>query len=406
MLKDKEKLENFLNQKTENIVFDTKLCEEIRNYMLEKYNIPTGATMDMIAQRVSLKEKNEFILFCLLDGIDYVKKQNYKNEYYTDIEIEQYTHTKLETDKIKFPLKIKCDQVSSDQWIGAIDTKFFMDLRKNQLIRYNANAQRVMKRIIKGENILFKLIPNKAAIKAIRSLIHNNIYIPTTITLNIPYNSDVDFYFDNEKRILVINNIQHFDISDGYHRYLAICEEGDTYQEFNYPMEIRITNFGDEKVRQFIFQEDQKTKMSKTNSKSMDMNRSSNAVVDRLNESTTFNLKGQIGRNDGTVNYASLSDLIEYFYFKEKKVYTNIDIMNVVNDVKQKLNALTEYKTDYMNMILGLKELTLIFYVFDIESDINKACKIIDDLISSGVHNKINMKPVSKGLFNPLKQIL
>lgn len=406
MLKAKEELEVFLNKKTENIVFNTELCEQIRNYMLEKYNISTGTTMDMIAQRVSLKEKNEFILFCLLDGIDHVTGKEYKKEYYTNIEIEQYTYTKLELNKINFPLRIKCDQVSHDQWIGATNTKFFMDLRREQLIRYNANAQRVMKRIIKGESIIFKLIPNKLAIKAIRTLMRSGIYIPTTITLNIPYNSDADFYFDEKQRELVINSIQSFDISDGYHRYLSICEEGDSSPEFNYPMEIRITNFEDDKVRQFIFQEDQKTKMSKADSKSMDINRYSNNVVDRLNESSTFNLKGQIGRNEGTVSYPALSELIEYFYFKEKKAYTNIDIINVVNDLKQKLNAITEYDVKYMNMILGLKELAIILYVFDNESDINKACQIIDNAISSGFAEQIKVKPVTKALFNPLKRII
>lgn len=406
MLKAKENLEVFLNQKTEQIVFNNILCENIRNYMLEKYNIPTGVTMDMIAQRVSLKEKNEFILFCLLDGIDYVTKKDYKKDFYTNIEIEQYSKTTLEKEKVEFPLRIRCDQVAQDQWIGATNTEFFMGLRRDQLIRYNANAQRVMKRIIKGENIIFKLIPNKFAIKAIRILMHNNMYIPTTITLNIPYDSETEFYFDSKARELVIDKIQAFDISDGYHRYLAICEEGDNFPEFNYPMEIRITNFADEKTRQFIYQEDQKTKMTKANSKSMNINRYSNNVVDRLNESSTFNLKGQIGRNEGTIDYSALSDFIEYFYFKAKKTYTNIDVINTVNDVKQKLNALTEFNTSYMNMILGFKELAVILYIFDKEKDINKACQIVDKLIASGITEQIKTKPVSKTLFNNIEQLL
>jgi len=406
MLKAKEDLEVFLNQKTEKIVFNTELCEKIRNYLLEKYDIPTGTTMDMIAQRVSLKEKTEFILFCLLDGIDYATDKNYTETFYTNIEIEQYSNTKLEMDKIKFPIRIECNQVAPDQWIGAVDTKFFMDLRREQLIRYNVNAQRVMKRIIKEESILFKLIPNKLAIKAIRLLMRNKQYIPTTITLNIPYASEADFYFDAKERELVIKSIKSFDISDGYHRYLAMCEEKDNNPDFNYPMEIRITNFVDEKVRQFIFQEDQKTKMTKTNSKSMDTNRYSNDVVDRLNSSSTFNLKGQIGRNEGTVNYSALSDLIEYFYFKEKRTYSNMDVINTMNNVKQRLNAITEYNVTYMNAVLDAKELAIIFYVFNKESDINKACQIIDSAISSGVAKQIKTTVISKAIFNAIEKIL
>ena len=80
-------------------------------------------------------------------------------EFYSDLEINQYLTEKLEVDTVKFPIRLKCLQVSDDQWIGAADTNFFMKLRRAQLIRYNANAQRVMKRIIKGESVLFKLVP-------------------------------------------------------------------------------------------------------------------------------------------------------------------------------------------------------------------------------------------------------
>ena len=42
MLKSRQDLESFLSNKCESIVFNTELCEKIRNYMLEKYNISTG----------------------------------------------------------------------------------------------------------------------------------------------------------------------------------------------------------------------------------------------------------------------------------------------------------------------------------------------------------------------------
>ena len=405
MLKSKSELEKFLEKKCEDIVFDGKLCEKIREYMLEKYDIPTGTTMDMIARNI-LGNQTEFVLFCLIDGIDYTTKNDYKKEFFTELEINQYSKEKLETKIIKFPLRIKCDQVTSDQWIGATNTKFFMDLRRAQLIKYNTNAQRVMKRIIKGENILFKLIPNKLAIKAIRVLMQKNMYIPTVITLNIPYDSDAMFYFDEDKRELIVNKLDAFDISDGYHRYLAMCEENDANEQFNYPMEIRIINFTDEKTRQFIFQEDQKTKMAKNNSNAMDNNRASNNVIDKLNEMSTFEFKGQIGLNEGNINYAALSNVIEYFYFSDKKEYTNIDIRNVRDDVKEKLNALAEYDNSYITKILGIRELALIFYVFNKEKDINRACQIIDDIIKTDKLKEIKNYKASKPLFNSIEQLI
>lgn len=405
MLKSRQDLESFLSSRCESIVFNSELCEQIRNYMLDKYNIPTGTTMDMIARNI-LGNQTEFVLFCLVEGIDHIQKTDYIEEFFTEIEIKQYKIEKLEKDTIKFPIKIKCDQVTPDQWIGVTNVKFFMELRRAQLIKYNANAQRVMKRIIKGENVLFKLIPNKLAIKSIRSLMQRNMYVPTTITLNVPYDSDAQFYFDEQARELVINELDTFDISDGYHRYLAMCEESDENEQFNYPMEIRIINFTDEKTRQFIFQEDQKTKMAKDNSNAMNANRPSNNVIDKLNEMSTFEFKGQIGINEGSINYVELSNVIEYFYFRKKKEYANIDIRNVRDNVKEKLNALAEYDSKYITKVLGTKELALIFYVFDQESDLNKACKIIDKALKSNGLNDIKGNKITNTLFKSIANLL
>ena len=405
MLKSRENLESFISNKCENIVFNPEKCEKIRNYMLEKYNIPTGTTMDMIARNI-LASQTIFVLFCLVDGMDFVEEVNYKKEFFTEIEISQFSVTKLETETVSFPLKIKCDQVASDQWIGATNTKFFMNLRRAQLIKYNVNAQRVMRRIIKGENVLFKLIPNKLAIKAIKVLMQNNMYIPTTITLNIPYDSDAKFYFNEQTRELIIDKLDSFDISDGYHRYLAMCEESDENEQFNYPMEIRIINFTDEKTRQFIYQEDQKTKMAKDNSNAMNTNRPSNNVIDKLNEMVTFEFKGQIGINKGNIDYTALSNVIEYFYFSKKKEYTNIDIREVRDDVKEKLNALVEYDANYLKKVFKEKEIAFIFYVFNKEENIIKACREIDEVLKSDRLDDIKAYKVTKSLFKAIENLL
>jgi hypothetical protein len=405
MLKSKSELISFLEKRCENIAFNNDLYTQIREYMLDKYEIPTGTTMDMIARNM-LDEQTEFLLFCLVDGIDVAIKSKYKKEFFSEIEIDSYTKQKMESSKIKFPIVIKCDQVSKDQWIGACNSRFFMDLRRDQLIRYNVNAQRVMDRKIKGENIIFKIIPNKIAIKAIKILMQKNLYIPTTITLNIPYDSDADFYFDENNRKLVINNIDLFNISDGYHRYLAMSELSDENPDFNYPMEIRIINFTDEKTRQFIYQEDQKTKMSRSNSRSMSINRASNNVIDRLNEMSAFDFKGQISRVDGTIDYAAMSDFIEHFYFKDKNTYTNMDIRNVANEVKEKFNALSERDSTYINKVLDFKELAVIFYVFNTESDLQKAVDIIDKALKSGVSKQFKHFKITKSLFNTISKLL
>jgi len=405
MLKSKSDLVDFLRRRCEKIVFNNEICTKIREYLLEQYNIPVGTTMDMIA-RSMLDEQTEFVLFCLTDGIDNVFGHNYKVDYFTDIEINQYSKEKINTDKLQFPIKIKCIQVKDDQWIGATDSNFIMELRKAQMIRYNVNAQRVMKRIIRGESILFKIVPNKLAIKAIKSLMQTKMYIPTTITLNIPYDSDAEFYYDSSENMLIIKSLDSFDISDGYHRYLAMSDLCDSNSEFVYPMEIRIINFTEEKTRQFIFQEDQKTKMTQTSSKSMNINRPSNSVIDRLNEMSTFDFKGQIGRNEGTIDYGIFSDFIEYFYFKERRNFSNADIRNIANEIKNNFNALSEYDAAYINKILGFRELAVIFHIFSIEKDLEKASMLIDKVLKGKKYTEIKRKQISKALFENINKLL
>ena len=402
MLKSRTDLENFLNKKCENIAVKPDIYEKIRSYILEKYDVPTSITTDMIARNM-LGVQKLFILFCLVDGIDYAQETEYKKEFFTELEIKDFSITKYVIEKTNFPLKIKCDQVTPDQWVGATDAKFFIMLRKAQLIRYNVNAQRVMDRIKKGDNILFKLIPNKLAIKSIRSLIQKKEYVPTTLTLNIPYDSDADFYFNEKTRELIINSIDKFDISDGYHRLMALFEESDQDEDFNYPVELRIINFTDEKARQFIYQEDQKTHMATSDSNAMNNNRPSNIVIERLNPMATFEFKDQIGLNHGSINYADLSDIIEYFYFPKKKEYKNSEIGKVRDEVKERLNALAEYYPEYLEKkFFETKELALIFYVFNEENDLRKACEVINEKIKSNCLKDIKAYKIGKPLFKAI----
>jgi hypothetical protein len=200
--------------------------------------------------------------------------------------------------------------------------------------------------------------------------------------------------------------LDKFDISDGYHRYVAMCEESDENEDFNFPMEIRVINFTDEKTRQFIYQEDQKTKMAKENSDAMNINRPSNNVIDKLNEMSTFEFKGQIGLNEGKINYADFSNIIEHFYFPKKREYSNIEIRKVRDDVKEKMNALAEYYPEYLEKILGAKELTLIFCAFKKETDLKKACQLIDNTLKSGVLNSLKHRKTTKQLHILIEELL
>ena len=329
-----------------------------------RLNIPTGMTMDLLTGRINLEDANEFILFALCNCLDKELEKKNTNKYFTPIEIEGYSKSKYHEETIKFPIEIKCVPVTADQWIGSVDVDFIMKLRRAQLIKYNANAQRTLQKVVKGERSYYKITLNKDAINKIIESMDNGNYIPNTITLNMP--ETADFSYDDSKCVLSIKTLDHFDISDGYHRYIAMGQLKDKNPDFNYPMELRIIMFSEDKVKQFIYQEDQKTKMKKIDSDSMNMNAPENLVVERLNRDVMFNLKNKIARNNGSINYGELAAIIKYFYFKGQGADKSIRrIIEVESEIRDKFNKLTETYPSLLDKDYSFAELMIIFYTFD-----------------------------------------
>ena len=364
MIKSKEELANKIKPLCEKILFDKEKSNNILQEMQTSFNIPTGMTMDLLTGRINLEDANEFILFSLCVCLDKELDKKNTTNYFTPIEIDGYSKSKYQEETIKFPIEIKCIPVAADQWIGSTDVNFIMKLRKAQLINYNVNAQRTLQKVVKGERSYYKITLNKDAINKICESMSNGNYISNTITLNMP--ETTDFSYDDSRCILSIKSLDHFDISDGYHRYIAMGQLKDMNPDFNYPMELRIVMFSEDKVKQFIYQEDQKTKMRKIDSDSMNMNAQENLVVERLNRDVMFNLKNKIARNNGSINYGELAAVIKYFYFKGQTADKSVRrIIEVENEIRDKFNKLTETYPDLLDKNYSFIDLMIIFYTFN-----------------------------------------
>jgi hypothetical protein len=415
MLTANENLEKYLQEKILKITTDTELLKLICLYAKETYEIPKSITSDYLTLRKPVQEASEFILFCLLDSIKNTSKNvNVKLEdYFTNQEIKGYKGSKYKVDKIKFPIRFEAIQVTDDQWVGKIDFSMLMKLRAAQLITYNENAQRSMQKVIRGGKEVYKITINETAIKSITKMYNEGIYIPTPFTLNIPQEIESDFYYDNEMKELVIKSLDGFDILDGYHRYVAACRINNANPDFNYTMELRIVNFVEDKARQFVYQEAQKTKMPKTDSDAMDSYKASNSVVKRLNGSSQFNLQGLISMNKGIINFAELSGLIHYFYFngitsKEKE---KVVLISAIKELTDNFNALTEYDIKYIEHHYSYKKLTAIMCVFDYFKDKDKKymCKIIDEVVEKVEqldNKKFYSRTPKKVVMNSIEKII
>lgn len=411
MKKDRSELEKYLLKQCERIALYPDKCEAIRKELLETYDIPTGMTMDMIA-RGKLAEQTEHILFCLLKGIEnFTSGKNIIEDFYTSVEIDKYSHTKMPKKRMKFPIIIKCNQVTEEQWIGATDANFFMTLREMQLINYNENAQRTLTKVITKGQEYFKITIKEETVNGIRGCLQRGEYIPTPITLNIPLEVNSDFYYDEDQRALIINSLPYFDISDGYHRYVAMCREKDVNPAFNCNWELRIVNFAEDRARYFVYQESLKTSMKKMDAKAMNSYGAANRSADMLNKDSTFVLFGQINNIDGKISASEFIKVLESFYFKDKsETGENELVIKVKNDVKNKLNYLIDIDESYLTKKYTYVDLLVMLFVFSKVDDLSyldTCIKYMTEHISQINPTQLHpSKSITKPLMNNLYKIL
>ena len=406
----REELVVIMRKQFDRIALNRERRDEIALWIFNKYDMGVDYTMDLISDRLSLYQADDNILFYLADALQEFGRVVKIENFFTEKEIEKFINSKYVAEKIKYPIVINCVEVHKNkQWIGAVDSNFFMEMRKADKIRYNKDKQRTRKTVIKGTDIIFKTDINEKSINQIAKLMESGEYIPDDITLDIPDDSADDFHYDEDRGVLIINSLDHFDITDGYHRYLAMCRCKDKDHEFNYPTEIRITHFSLQRSQQFIYQKDQKNKMKVTNSNSMDTNRASNDVVNRLNErGNGFALSGQIQRGGGTVDYAALSDIIEYYWFKgAKKDFNNKEIADVYQEVKQILNEFVEENPEYYEKYLDFRKLLIIFYLAkEKKQSIKKICSQLNLLEKTGKIKEIKLRTLRKTTFDQIESVL
>lgn len=323
----------FLKRQFKKIISNPK---EIQN-VVKGVSSNTGLSTQMLINYITLRDDIEYADdFCLFGFLKYYNVA--LNKYFNNTEISKFDSFTYKEKSI-FPMKFAVVQILPNQWIGRITVKELMKLRDAQLINYNENAQRTMSRIVDGEHEYYKITLNKKAVNGIIESYENEVYIPNTITLNIPE----DGVFDYQDGQLTVRKVDHFDILDGYHRYIAMSKLYNTNKKFDYAMELRLVNFTDDKAKQFIWQEDQKTKMRKVYSDAYNQNDGANKIVQRLNVDSTCNLSGMISQNKGIVNSAYLGEAISQIYMKgvtKKSEATKVIL--VTRDLKEKFNYITE----------------------------------------------------------------
>ncbi len=374
----------WLDKKRKTLIQATDILNTIAELNYANHSIDYFITNRIITNKLGLKNITSLQLFCTIDSIDQALNENNLSKFYTPSEISNYSKYRDKI-SISFPLSIHCVKINDEQYIGKCDVDLLIALRNSQLINYNKNAQRTLKRVAKGDSEYYEISINKTAVKRIQEAYKTGTFISNTITLNIPQDVESEFYYDEKEQTLVINSIEHFDITDGYHRYVAMCKEKDNNPNFNYDMELRIVNFSLDKTRQFIYQEDQKTKMTKSDSDSMNTARLSNIITERLNADMRFLLKGCIDRNDSLINFAEFSDDLEYLYSLKKSKITNKELMQIEKNIRDNINYLVENNDDLLTIKYPRIYWFGILYYISINNDVLNFNKIYKEKNLSNV---------------------
>ncbi len=316
MLKGKTETTNLLqkefdklyNKSMDHVAEKSKMID----WLYEQYNLPKDQA-DLLLTGLFFGKDTEVsddTMLRLFTYFDYLNNTDKVHELFNERDIKK-------TKKEKYPdpvhtvhiPPIRCVQVAEDQFIGAIPNiaSFFRVLRDNRLVRYNPEAQRPLTTTMFDGQPMKHITVSVKAVKAIGQNLRNRDFISNTITLNIDPNTETEFVYDESKSELTFNNLYYFDITDGFHRYRAICDEMDRDPEFSYPMEIRITRFNTEKAGYFVWQEDQKVPMNKKESQVLNTKSSEMKVYEYIVGRREY-LSDKFSKEDD--NLIRLSDFI------------------------------------------------------------------------------------------------
>lgn len=327
----RETLTNYLTSQFERNMRNKKELKGVIDYMVNDCNFPVLEVVDTVHLRRHMEDCSDRMLYWFLKGLN----SNLIPTYFSDKEAKEYETTTYKRTDFKFPIRWDMiEVVEGSQWIGKITVKELMKLRNAQLINYNERTQRTLKRVVNKDFEYYQISLNRAAVEAITNSFLNNQYIPNTITLNIP--ETAEFRYSDGK--LIISETDRLDILDGYHRYIAMSNLYNQNDKFDYTMELRVVCFPEETAKQFIWQEDQKTKMRKMDSESLNQNSPANQVVNLINQSGL--LRNIIGRNEGVIDQGLASNLIDRIYFNTTKVINRGMIMEVKDDLSYRMNVL------------------------------------------------------------------
>lgn len=367
---DRNQLENKLDTVISSVYNNKIVVDKFCENMMRFHNIRLGTSLDIIGRNLDVREVSKEKLLWITKELAsavmedeetaYLASGLELKKYFTDVEIKTIQDAKFKNEYYDdvFPLVIEgVLRVNDDQFVTVKSVDFIKELRDKQIIRYNPETQReqTMKKTSSGFRYVITLV--KSAVKQIMELMQEGKFISNAISLNINADEPAEFEYDEANMTLTIYS-GTIDIIDGYHRYISMTNVKDNASDFQYNTILNIMNFGEDKAKRYIVQENKRNSIAKSKIKSLDVDNRGSAVVKYLNENSQSNLKDMITTNKGSlIKFGLLSDLINYNF----PMKSNQDVIKVKKYTFKAFNALIE--DDLSLLEKKQHDLKWVFYV-------------------------------------------
>jgi len=322
---------------------------KFKKLMSDKYNISIGDSADILNGKIPVEAMSVDLMYKIIkafyeihSGIDngFSTSKLDVNKYFTAEEQSKFSEKIPDEDKIE-DIIITNDwyQIAPDQYSFSVPIEEVLRWRNTNRIRYNERTQRRMTIVDRGNVVYKKVTLNEQALKEIKELMENDDYIPDLLILNI----NPEFY-ELPKVVrgnLIIPKESTIDMTDGFHRYIEMTDVKMLMPSWNIKIQFNLTVFNEEKANKFILQLDKKTHLSDEQVTAMDKYDPVNYLLDTLNKSRKFLLKGTLA--DTTSTYSSVNKIIHrLFNINETK-----DGVPVREKIEEDMNSLVESKKYY-----------------------------------------------------------
>lgn len=275
--------------------------QEVESIMANKYKIKYATTVDIFRGLIPIETLTDDLKYKLMTSIHEGLKDKYEdfdlsgldpNDYFTLNQIREYDQPFSNDDSDDDIVIDNWLQVNYDQFVCVIPIEEILKWRDASRIKYNEKTQRRMT-IKESKGVKIKVVTVvKKALTEIYKLMKKNDFISDDITLNI--NPDLPYLPKIFRGKLIIPKEATIDLIDGFHRYLKMCDVKTEDPSWKFNCIVNIMTFNEEKAIRYMLQKDKKNHFSNEQIEEIDKNNEVNYLLDRLNDSSRFHLRGTI----------------------------------------------------------------------------------------------------------------